>query len=411
MTELDRHVRRNVLVLATTMALTWSVVQLVAALGVVTFAHLSGVPALAGVGFGAYLLAHAMGGLLIGGAMDAWGRRNGLLLAFLCGAAGAGVVYLSVVAGWLTGYVLGLVVLGLGTGGANLARAAGADMYPPERRAWGITLILVGAGFGAIGAPLLFAPLLAGAQANDPVALAAPWPIAAGTMLAAAVVLLAIRLDPREIAKRLRSLQTAAGPDEAVAARSLRELVSLPMVPLALLAAIVSQAVMTATMALAGLLLVGHGHDLGSVSITISAHFLGMFGLVLVVGKLVDRIGRFRAVVTGLVGMAAGVLMLLPGAALLNFVPGMFLIGVGWNIAFVASSAVLADTARPAERGRLLGFSDALATTVAAVLSIGAGLIVGIIGPSVLVVTGVLLALIPAGLIAANRTRLEGSPA
>jgi len=103
--------------------------------------------------------------------------------------------------------------------------------------------------------------------------------------------------------------------------------------------------------------------------------------------------------------------MLLPGAALLNFVPGMFLIGVGWNIAFVASSAVLADTARPAERGRLLGFSDALSTTVAAVLSIGAGLIVGIIGPSVLVVTGVLLALIPAGLIAANRTRLEGSPA
>jgi hypothetical protein len=45
------------------------------------------------------------------------------------------------------------------------------------------------------------------------------------------------------------------------------------------------------------------------------------------------------------------------------------------------------------------------------VLSIGAGLIVGIIGPSVLVVSGFLLALIPAGLIAANRTRLEGSPA
>ncbi|HSH21729.1 MAG TPA: MFS transporter, partial [Candidatus Caenarcaniphilales bacterium] len=368
---------------------------------------------LSGVGFGVYLLAHAAGGLLAGRLMDSWGRRNALMLAFLVGAIGAATVYLSVDAASLPGFMSGLVVLGLGTGGANLARAAGADMYPPAKRAWGITLVLVGAAFGAIGAPLLFAPLLAGARSEDPGALAAPWPLAAATMAVGALVLLAIRVDPREIAVRLAT--PAAGGVTAVTAeppaptRSLGQLFALPMVPLALLAAVISQAVMTATMALAGLVLVGHGHDLASVSITLSAHFLGMFGLVLVVGKLVDRMGRFRSVIVGLVVLAAGVLALLPGGELVNFVPGMFAIGVGWNIAFVASTAVLADAARPAERGRLLGFSDALSVAVAAGLSFGAGWIVGSVGLAVLVVVGVLVTLVPAALIALNRTRLEGA--
>jgi MFS family permease len=395
-------------------ALNWAVIVLLATLTTLTIAHLFGLPELAGLGFGLYLLVYGVGGLLFGRAMDAWGRRNGLLTAFLVGALGALIVYLGVGASSIPLSLLGLLVIGLGTGGANLARVAGADMHPPERRARGISLILVGAAFGAIGAPIVFAPALAGAQSHDPAGLAAPWLIAAGLMLLGAVVLLAIRVDPRRLAEQLRAEAAKGGAGAATPpapARTLAELIALPMVPLALLAAIIAQAVMTSVMALAGLVMADHGHDLGPISLTVSLHFLGMFGLVLVVGPVVERIGRLRAVLAGLLVLAGGVLILLPGPELINFMPGMFAVGLGWNIAYVASTTILADTALPSERGRLLGFSDFLALCAAAALSVLAGLILGVLGLPMLVLVGVLLSLIPAALIALNRRRLEGLPA
>jgi MFS family permease len=413
MQSLDRTVRRNTALLAASMALNWSVIVLLASLTTLTVAHLFRLPALAGLGFGLYLLAYAAGGLLIGRLMDVRDRRTGLFVTFVIGAGGAGVVFLGVGAASLSVALVGLLALGLGTGGANMARVAGADMYPAQRRSRGISLVLAGAAVGALGAPIVFAPALAGARSDDAAALAAPWLIAAGLMGLGALTVLAIRVDPRHIAEQLATADDAqaAALAQTLPGRSMAELISLPMVPLALLAAVCAQAVMTSVMALAGLVLADHGHDLGTVSLTVSLHFVGMFGLVLVVGRLVERIGRLRSVVGGLLVLAGGVLLLLPGPELLNFMPGMFAVGVGWNIAFVASTTILADVARANERGRLLGFSDFVAIAAAAGLSVVAGLMVGSLGLPMLVAIGTLLALVPAALIGLNRRRLSGLPA
>lgn len=391
-------------------ALSWAVVVLLASLTALTTAFHFGLPELGGLAFGLNLLAFAAGGLLFGRALDAWGRRNALIVAFLTGAGGALVIYLGV--GWtsLPVAVAGLLLTGLGTGGANLTRVAGADMQPPQRRARGIALVLIGAAFGAIGAPIVFAPALAGARAHEGAALAAPWLIAAVLMALGALVLVAIRVDPRRIAEMVAA-EAGAGAASAPPARPLGQLLRLPLVPLAILAAIVAQAVMTSMMALAGVVMAGHGHDLGVISLTVSLHFVGMFGLVLIVGNFVQRIGKLRSVVFGLVVLAGGVLLLLPGPELVTFMPGMFVVGVGWNIAFVASSTVLADSAQANERGSLLGFSDFVAILAAAALSGIAGVVVGNLGLAAFVVIGLLAALIPAGLIVLYRRRLEGLPA
>ena len=402
-------VRRNTAVLSAATALNWAVIVLLASLTALTTAFHFGLPELGGLAFGVNLLAYAAGGLLFGRALDAWGRRNALIVAFLTGALGALVIYLGV--DWISLPVaaVGLLLTGLGTGGANLTRVAGADMQPPQRRARGIALVLLGAAFGAIGAPIVFAPALAGARAQEGAALAAPWLIAAVVLAVGAVLLVAIRVDPRRIAEMVAA-EAGGAPASAAPARPVAELLRLPLVPLAILAAIVAQAVMTSMMALAGVVMAAHGHDLGVISLTVSFHFVGMFGLVLIVGRLVERIGKLRSVVLGLVVLAGGVLLLLPGPQLLTFMPGMFVVGVGWNIAFVASSTVLADSAQASERGRLLGFSDFVAILAAAGLSGIAGVVVGNLGLGVFVVVGVLTALIPAGLIVLNRRRL-GLPA
>ena len=56
-------------------------------------------------------------------------------------------------------------------------------------------------------------------------------------------------------------------------------------------AALMSYSVMVGMMTLAGYILLGHGHHQGAVFPVISAHFVGMFGLVLFVGGIIDRAG------------------------------------------------------------------------------------------------------------------------
>lgn len=396
------------MVLSATMGLNWAVIVLLASLTTPAIGVLFGLPGLAGLGFGSFLVAFAFGGLLIGRLMDATGRRAGLQIAFVIGSAGAGLIYVGLSQTSIVIAAIGLFVIGLGTGGANLARTAGADMHPPETRPRGIALILVGAAFGAVGAPLLFAPLLTGTRAGDPAALALPFAFGAAILASGAVILIAIRVDPRDIAERLRAA-TTPGRVAAAAPRPLAAMITQPLVPLALLAAIAAQAAMTMIMGLAGLFLVRHGHDAGAVLVTVSVHFLGMFGLVLVVGRAVERLGRFKSVLVGLVVLALGALLLLPGAELVTFIPGMFAVGVGWNIAYVASTSILADVTTPNERGRLLGFSDFTAILGAAALSVLGGLVLDSFGLPGLVVMAVVVSLGPALLFAANRGQLAGA--
>ena len=112
---------------------------------------------------------------------------------------------------------------------------------------------------------------------------------------------------------------------------------------------------MASFMTIIGISMVENGHALSEVTLMMSAHFVGMFGLVLVVGRVVERIGRRRAMACGLVTLASGLLGLAASEGLYAVIPSMFAIGLGWNIAFVASTVVLADAARPSERAGLAG--------------------------------------------------------
>jgi hypothetical protein len=262
-------------------------------------------------------------------------------------------------------------------------------MYPAARRARGLSFVLVGAAIGAIVAPLVFAPLLGGGRA-DLLELALPWLVGSGIMIAGLVLTYAMRRDPLDFpAEGSDVVQRAcvgdAGPSveefprtEASAheaARPVRVLVGLPGVSGALVAAVIAQVVMSSTMTVIGVALRDHGHDLSGVSFTISVHFLGMFGLVLVVGYLIDRIGRRRSMTGGLFILAAGVAALAAGTTFGTVLPAMFAVGVGWNVAFVAATALMADATQPHERARLLGFGDLLAAGTAAAGTIGAGAI------------------------------------
>jgi MFS family permease len=165
---------------------------------------------------------------------------------------------------------------------------------------------------------------------------------------------------------------------------------------------------MTTMMTTAAVILIDHGHDLATVSFMLSVHFLGMFGLVLVVGRVVDRVGRSTSIVGGLLALAVGVLGFLAGSEVATILPAMFAIGIGWNLAFVAATAMLSDATRPRERARLIGFGDFAAIGAAAVGSVVALAVLDAWGPELLVIVGTVLALIPVLIATATRARVLG---
>src|ERR1051326_2737027 len=214
-----------------------------------------------------------------------------------------------------------------------------------------MSLVLFGAVSGAIWGPLVFGPLFAH-RAMDAHSLAAPWLLGVPFMAAGLGVASLVRPDPKEIA----SMYPAEHHGEPTA--PLHEILRRPGVPTALLGVVTSFAVMAGVMNLAGYMAVGRGHDEGDVFTMISIHIVGMYGLVLVVGDLIDRVGSRRTLVGGLAVMAGS------NAALTWFggMGGMSLallgLGLGWNLSYVAATAELVSLAGPAERGRLIGFSD-----------------------------------------------------
>jgi predicted MFS family arabinose efflux permease len=266
-------------------------------------------------------------------------------------------------------------------------------MYPPERRARGIALVLFGAVFGAILGPAVFGPLFAGEEL-EPEALMVPWLAAGGFMLVGLALVLAVRPDP----KRIGELISPGAPGLAAqSAAPLREIVRRPGVPQALLAALASFSVMAALMNLISYVVVTeHGHHQADVFPIIGAHVFGMYALVLFVGALIDRLGRRQALVGGLVIMAASAVPLstaegVPATAFL-----LFALGIGWNLSFVAATAALADCAAVGERGRLLGLNDLGSAITAAGLVLLGGFVVETFGPRVLALAGAALVLVPA---------------
>jgi MFS family permease len=379
-------VRRNALLLALGLVFQSGMIQLAVALGTVTIVAVTGVQGILGLGPAVFLIAGAIAVGPAGRISDRVGRMPVIRTGFVLGIAGPAIT-----AGGCAAKSGILVFVGLGTCGAAqtivlLSRAAAAEMFPPERRARGMSIVLFGVVSGAIWGPLVFGPMFSD-RALTAHELVVPW-LAAGLFTGAGLAIsFAVRPDPKLLSAAYGTPEQAAAP-----AAPLAEILRRPGVATAMVGAVGSFGVMAGVMNLAGYVAVGHHHPHGDIFTIISLHIVGMYGLVLVVGDVIDRIGRSTAIVIGLGTMAVSN----AGLVWLDSVAGMSLslfgLGLGWCLAYIAATAELVDLAGASERGRLVGFTDLLSSVFAASLALGGGVIYTGAGGSVS------LALVAAGL-------------
>jgi MFS family permease len=369
--------------------------QLAAAVASLTLVRVLDVEGLLGLGPAITLASGALAALPAGLLMDRYGRVPVLATGFAIGVCGCLSAALGSAQDSAPAVLAGLVLVGTANATALLARTAAGDMYPAERRARGIALVLFGTVFGAILGPAVFSPLLAGRELDGDT-LSTLWLAAGAFMLAGMAIVLTVRPDPKRIAELLATHESEDAPATRPAA-GLRALVRRPGVIPALVAAQASFAVMVAVMTLTGAVVVDHHHHgASSVFPIIGAHVIGMFGLIIVVGDLVDRIGRTPALAGGLLLMGASTISLLWVTGVAATSVALFGLGLGWNVSFVSATAVLADSTAAHERGKLLGFNDLLAGLTGAGLALLGGLALAALGVAALAIGGAALVAAPA---------------
>jgi MFS family permease len=327
--------------------------------------------------------------------MARYGRRPGLTVGYSLAVVGAGLGMVGVTQRSFALLLAGMALFGTASTSNLLARYAAADISPGARRGRAMGLIVWGSAVGSTVGPMLMAPAIRVGAAVGVSSVASAFLISiAGYALAAMLVQVFLRPDPLTIARRL---EPATAPGRAGAhGRATGAILREPRVIVACGTLMVSQLVMIGTTSTSPLYLHDQGHAVTTIGLAVSLHLGGMYIASPVSGWLCDRFGRLPMI-------GAGGLVLLAALALAGFAPGgaggvvagLFLNGVGWNLAFVSASALLTDALSPGERASIQGLADLVMGLMGAIGSALGGVVLGAWGFGMLNAFGAALLVVP----------------
>ncbi len=356
-----------------------------------------------GISVGALLTQHMAGtalsgvaqsGAVIGGAlmaipasalMQKSGRRPGLALCYLVGAAGGVAVLISAVLDFVPLLFLGFFLFGSGNAGKLAARYAAIDLATDEVRGRHLSMVVWATTLGAVIGPNLAAPL--GHSLKGVPSLAAPFAFAAmAFFVGALLILLFLRPDPLLLAGGSvgGSVENAKPRQRVSLGRAWQAVLVSPAARLGITATSIGHLVMVAVMSMTPLY-IGQTHSdadtLRIVGFVISAHIAGMYGLSPVVGWLTDRLGR-KPVILG------GVALLVTACAIAGtsghdtpqLTAGLILLGLGWSCTMVAGSTLFTESIPLQVKARAQGLSDLATGLTGASAGLLSGVVVGFFG-------------------------------
>ncbi len=356
--------------------------------------NLSGKTSMAGLPGALYVLGMAFGALIWGLSMERTGRRKGLALGQVIGVIGSGLAMTAIFNRSFTFFLIGLVLVGIARAAVDLGRFAAAEVHLPAERGRAISKVVLGSTVGAVIGPLLVGPTGRLAVESGFPELAGPYSVGfVGLILAAGLIFFGLRPDPRDIGREIsRGLQESL-PLKTI--RTLPEIVKQPGVLVAMISMIFAQMVMVVPMSITSVHMKAHEHPLSAISMVVSAHTLGMFAFSIISGRLTDKWGRGPVIILGSTILIFSCLMAAPSEKFLPLVIALFFLGLGWNLAYVAGSALLADQLAPEERAKTQGFNDLLLNLGSAVSQFGSGVVFAFGGYLVMAMTAAVLALVP----------------
>jgi MFS family permease len=93
--------------------------------------------------------------------------------------------------------------------------------------------------------------------------------------------------------------------------------------------------------------------------------------------------------------MFTSCLMAAPSTGLIPLMAALFLLGLGWNFAYVAGSALLSDQLSPGERAKTQGFNDLLLNLTSATSQVVSGVVYAVGGYGVMALAAAAASVVP----------------
>jgi len=353
---MSRQMKRNVGLLALGQAVMMSGGVLLVATGSLVGKRLADQPVLATLPVALQMIASVAVTIPASLLMARIGRRAGFMLGALLAIAGGMLATYGVVSESFLLFSLAAVLLGVFTGIGNYFRFAAVDTATADFRARAVSYVMAG---GVIAA--LLGPNLAhwGAQLVPGVEFAGGYVLL--TLLYALVFLALALLDiPRP-------------PAFAVAGRSLGEIARQVRFVVAVIGGACGFAIMALVMTATPLAMVECGYPYTQASFVIEWHVLGMFIPSFFTGRLIQRFGVFRIMMSGAALYLLCIAVNINGTSVTHFWIALVLLGIGWNFLFIGATQLLTTAYRPEEQAKVQAANDFLVfgTTALAVLFAG----------------------------------------
>lgn len=356
---------------------SWTGLQLAPTLGGPVIVGLTRSLAFAGLPLGVAFLASAVAARLMHRLVpDASGSRP-LQAGALIGGTGATLAAVSAPMHSVILLLVGIGVEGFGIGWCWLARYAASRFLGPGRGTVALGLTVGAAGVGAVSGPLTI-PLVKSTSDSlglDPSLL--PWLLVAVLFLVLAMIAPRIS-DAGDTSLDLMSKDLMSDRKDAN--------FSVSGLPRLIAVFCVVQGVMTAVMGIAPAVWSGGTVPGLALAVIMSIHFLGMFGVAPALARYLRPSNTPSALGLACLITAASVLGLVRADTSLTRAAGMFGVGLGWSLAYLALSVQLIAIPDDARRPVLQARNDFLAQLVGGLTPLLGGLVLSIIGFDVVLI-------------------------
>jgi predicted MFS family arabinose efflux permease len=291
----------------------------------------------------------------------ALGRRNGLAVGNAVGIAGG---VLSLIAAVRSSFPL--LVLGGACFGALAAftanyRFTAASVVPAFFQSRAISL---GVGSGVVAA-VIGPSLLQLVPRNAPAAaFAVPYALVALMCAGCVLALLGLRMPAAPAHERAQPAWFRTAP-----LRALR----VPHYRIALVSTTAASVAMNLVMVASPLAMRHHLMLYGVIAAVLQSHYVAMYAPSFATGSLIARYGASRMIAAGGIAIAASALVGLAGEAPWNYALALVLVGLGWNLASVASTTLVMRPVAGIDQYGMQGLYNFTVLVAVSISALGSG--------------------------------------
>ena len=156
--------------------------------------------------------------------------------------------------------------------------------------------------------------------------------------------------------------------------RSYLELLANPIILQAIVTAAFAYSIMSFLMTATPISMYKmHGFTLGSTSVVIQLHIIGMFAPSIITGTLIKRFGHSKIIYIGASIFLLCIVLSFLEQSFINYMVSLILLGIGWNFLFITGTSLLVLCYSNKEKFRVQGFNDIIVFSIQSIASLSAG--------------------------------------